>query len=107
MGSFRCTEASFLELAHQKNMMDGTTAAVAVLVQNRLIVGGVGDSEIVLCRDNTALPLCKIHSLKKNPDEITRVESAGGRIWKQRLGHPKYNPALISLGVSRAMGDLM
>ena len=30
-----------------------------------------------------------------------------GRIWKQRLGHPKYNPALISLGVSRAMGDLM
>jgi integrin-linked kinase-associated serine/threonine phosphatase 2C len=37
---------------------------------------------------------------------MERIRSLGGRDYKRRLGHPKYNPQVISLAVSRAIGDL-
>merc|ERR1711920_1036922 len=35
-----------------------------------------------------------------------RISAAGGRIWRGRLGHPKINPQVLSLSVSRAIGDI-
>merc|ERR1712039_568496 len=38
--------------------------------------------------------------------EAARISAAGGRIWRGRLGHPKINPQVLSLSVTRAIGDL-
>merc|ERR1712046_300260 len=72
----------------------------------RLVVGNVGDSELVLCQSNQAVPLCQVHNMNKNASEIERVQQEGGVVYRNRIGHPKYNPQVISLGVSRAIGDL-
>merc|ERR1711907_565903 len=87
--SFLTCESLFLEQAIEEDMMDGTTAAVAIIANGQLVAGNVGDSELVLCRGGTAIPLCQVHNIYKN-----------------RVGHPKFNPQVISLGVSRAIGDL-
>jgi hypothetical protein len=43
------------------------------------------------------------HNPKKNPKEAERVLKEGGVIWQSRLGHPVFNPAFLSLAVSRAL----
>lgn len=104
--SFEATETMFLEQAVEEDMMDGTTAAVALISKGQLVVGNVGDSELVLCAGEAAVPLCQVHNMNKNPSEIERVKEAGGVVYRNRVGHPKFNPQVISLGVSRAIGDL-
>merc|ERR1711871_1619945 len=86
--------------------MDGTTAAVAAIIDQRLVVGNVGDSELVLCCGGAAIPMTAVHNMKKNASEEERVNAAGGKVYKHRVGHPKFNPQVISLGVSRAIGDI-
>merc|ERR1711871_652466 len=86
--------------------MDGTTAAVAALVERLLVVGNEGDSELVLSVGGGAQPLTAVHNMKKNATEIDRVKAVGGKVYNHRVGHPKFNPAVISLGVSRAIGDI-
>jgi len=104
--SFAATEAGWTTEALQHDWMDGTTAAVAAMLDSRLVVGNVGDSELVLCCASKALPLTAVHNMKKNASEIERVKAAGGKVHSNRVGHPKFNPAVISLGVSRAIGDI-
>ena len=60
------------ELKAEEDMMDGTTAAVgrlvgeneqgqvAIITGGTLVVGNVGDSELVLCRAGEAVPLCEV-----------------------------------------------
>merc|ERR1711920_920457 len=50
--------------------------------------------------------LTEVHQLKRNDNEAARITEAGGRIWRGRLGHPKINPQVLSLSVTRAIGDL-
>lgn len=107
------TEEEWLQMARSEEMMDGTTAAVALVdrVGGRCIVGNIGDSEIMFgSRDasgNMGLKiLTEVHHLKRSPAEVERVAAAGGRIWHGRLGHPKISPQVLSLSVSRAIGDL-
>jgi len=104
--SFLTCENMFLEQAIEEDMMDGTTAAVAIIADGELVAGNVGDSELVLCRGQAAVPLCQVHNMNKNASEIQRVQQEGGVVYKNRVGHPKFNPQVISLGVSRAIGDL-
>jgi len=107
------TEEEWLQMARNHEMMDGTTAAVALVdrVGHRCIVANVGDSEIVWGssdesgRTNVKV-LTEVHHLKRSASEVERVTSVGGRIWKGRLGHPKISPQVLSLSVSRAIGDL-
>eukprot|EP00854_Cymbomonas_tetramitiformis_P023232 gene23232-28116_t len=80
--SFELTESGFREIALEKGFMDGTTAVVAVLVDDRLVVGNVGDSELVLCRGRTAMVLTKMHNTKKNKEEAERVKAAGDVFFK-------------------------
>lgn len=83
----------------------GTTLVLALFVDTTLYIAHVGDSEAVLCRSNKAVPLTSPHNPSKNPKEGVRVKDSGGRIFSGRLGHPVLSPSLVSIGVSRAIGD--
>lgn len=111
--AFARTEDDWLELARTEELMDGTTAAVALVdrVACRCIVGNVGDSEVLLgaqtdCGQREFKTLTQVHHLKRSPAEAERVTAAGGRVWRGRLGHPKISPQVLSLSVSRAIGDI-
>jgi len=111
--AFARLEEEWLALARAEELMDGTTAAVALLdrTRGRCIVGNVGDSEVILgTRDSSGTTsfkaLTEVHHLKRSESEAVRITEAGGRVWRGRLGHPKINPQVLSLSVSRAIGDL-
>jgi len=80
---------------------------VGLVVGEKLYVANVGDSEAIVCRGDTALPLTTIPNPSKNSDETVRVQSVGGRLYNNRLGHPHLNVRFFNIGISRAIGDLM
>mmetsp|Transcript_116075 Transcript_116075/g.328978 ORF Transcript_116075/g.328978 Transcript_116075/m.328978 type:complete len:443 (+) Transcript_116075:130-1458(+) len=111
--AFAQTEEDWLATARENKLMDGTTAAVAIVdrANGRCVVGNVGDSEVLLgTRDESGRTgfqtLTEVHHLKRSDSEAQRITDAGGRIWRGRLGHPKISPQVLSLSVSRAIGDL-
>ncbi|XP_057845170.1 probable protein phosphatase 2C 68 [Cryptomeria japonica] len=77
----------------------GTTAVVALVGAHQIVVANCGDSRAVLSRGGTAIPLSVDHKPDR-PDEISRIESAGGRVifWN--------GPRVFGvLAMSRAIGD--
>ena len=96
-------ETDFLEMAHTQQMLDGTTASIAVLDEGMLHTANVGDSEIVLCRGSKATALTEVHNMAKNQSELQRVKKNGGRVYMMRLCHPVLNPAFCSIAVTRSM----
>lgn len=89
-----------------KEDSSGSTAAVAIIVGNKIVTANVGDTEIVLNRGGVALCLSEKHNVKSSEAERERVVAAGGRLYQNaRVAHPLYNPQVLSLGVSRAIGD--
>ncbi|XP_002980987.2 probable protein phosphatase 2C 51 [Selaginella moellendorffii] len=77
----------------------GSTAVVAVLGPNRIIVANCGDSRAVLSRGGRAIPLSVDHKPDRE-DELARVEAAGGRVFFWN-GYR----VLGVLAMSRAIGD--
>nr|KJB74026.1 hypothetical protein B456_011G268200 [Gossypium raimondii] len=77
----------------------GSTAVVAVVTQDKIIVANCGDSRAVLCQNGVALPLSDDHKPDR-PDELLRIEEAGGRViyWDGAR-------VLGVLAMSRAIGD--
>ncbi|MFS7968649.1 putative protein-serine/threonine phosphatase [Helianthus anomalus] len=77
----------------------GSTAVVAVVTPDKIIVSNCGDSRAVLCRNGVAIPLSIDHKPDR-PDELARIESAGGRViyWDGAR-------VLGVLAMSRAIGD--
>ncbi|CAM8919492.1 unnamed protein product [Rhodiola kirilowii] len=77
----------------------GSTAVVAVVTRDKIIVANCGDSRAVLCRGGKAIPLSSDHKPDR-PDELERIESAGGRViyWEGAR-------VLGVLAMSRAIGD--
>ncbi|GFY83596.1 protein phosphatase 2CA [Actinidia rufa] len=57
----------------------GSTAVVAVVTPEKIVVSNCGDSRAVLCRNGVAIPLSSDHKPDR-PDELSRIESAGGRV---------------------------
>lgn len=105
---FEKTEREFLDIARKDNMGDGTTALIAFIKQGKLYLGNIGDSEAVLSRNGTVVPLTTVHNPSKNPTEIERVKREGGKLYHDtRLAHPNLNPSFFNLGVSRSIGDLL
>nr|CCC90095.1 putative protein phosphatase 2C [Trypanosoma congolense IL3000] len=98
-------EKAFLTKCADEKIESGSTCAVALIVDDTLITGNVGDSEIVLCRGGLPVILSTKHSLQDNVAEGERVKACGGRIISNRVGHPKFNPQVLSLAVTRAIGD--
>ncbi|KAI4307588.1 hypothetical protein L6164_030761 [Bauhinia variegata] len=77
----------------------GSTAVVAVVTPDKVIVSNCGDSRAVLCRNGVAIPLSSDHKPDR-PDELLRVQAAGGRViyWD--------GPRVLGvLAMSRAIGD--
>ncbi|KAI3508542.1 hypothetical protein L1887_23550 [Cichorium endivia] len=77
----------------------GSTAVVAVVTPNKIVVSNCGDSRAVLCRNGVAIPLSSDHKPDR-PDELARIEDAGGRViyWDGAR-------VLGVLAMSRAIGD--
>ncbi|XP_010443659.1 PREDICTED: probable protein phosphatase 2C 78 [Camelina sativa] len=77
----------------------GSTAVVSVLTPDKIIVANCGDSRAVLCRNGKAIALSSDHKPDR-PDELDRIEAAGGRViyWD--------GPRVLGvLAMSRAIGD--
>ncbi|CAH9097562.1 unnamed protein product [Cuscuta europaea] len=77
----------------------GSTAVVAVVTPENIVVSNCGDSRAVLCRSGAAIPLSVDHK-PDLPDELKRIEEAGGRViyWD--------GPRVLGvLAMSRAIGD--
>ncbi|XP_027329663.1 protein phosphatase 2C 37-like [Abrus precatorius] len=77
----------------------GSTAVVAVVTPEKIIVANCGDSRAVLCRNSVAIPLSNDHKPDR-PDELVRIQNAGGRViyWD--------GPRVLGvLAMSRAIGD--
>ncbi|KAL5733170.1 hypothetical protein ACOSP7_032512 [Xanthoceras sorbifolium] len=77
----------------------GSTAVVAVVSPDKIVVSNCGDSRAVLCRNGIAVPLSSDHKPDR-PDELDRIEAAGGRViyWD--------GPRVLGvLAMSRAIGD--
>ncbi|KAF8027819.1 hypothetical protein BT93_E0674 [Corymbia citriodora subsp. variegata] len=77
----------------------GSTAVVAVVGKEEVVVANCGDSRAVLCRGDVAVPLSVDHKPDR-PDEKERVEAAGGRVidWNG-------SRVLGVLATSRSIGD--
>ena len=77
----------------------GSTAVVAVVGEQRVLVANCGDSRAVLCRDGAPVVLSSDHKPDR-PDELERIEAAGGRVifWEGAR-------VLGVLAMSRAIGD--
>ncbi|KAM1205314.1 hypothetical protein ACFX2G_006232 [Malus domestica] len=87
------------ELQTPESEAVGSTAVVAVVSPDKIVVANCGDSRAVLCRDGKALPLSVDHKPDR-PDELNRIEEAGGRViyWD--------GPRVLGvLAMSRALGD--
>lgn len=77
----------------------GSTAVVAVLTSEKLIVANCGDSRALLSRGGVPTPLSIDHKPDR-PDELQRIHEAGGRViyWDGAR-------VLGVLAMSRAIGD--
>ncbi|KAK6929390.1 PPM-type phosphatase-like domain [Dillenia turbinata] len=97
--SYSSTSNCRCELQTPKCDAVGSTAVVAVVTPDRIIVSNCGDSRAVLCRNGVAIPLSSDHKPDR-PDELLRIQAAGGRViyWD--------GPRVLGvLALSRAIGD--
>ncbi|KAE8736469.1 putative protein phosphatase 2C 24 [Hibiscus syriacus] len=79
--------------------LGGSTAVIALLTPDHIVVANCGDSRAVLYRGGKAIPLSFDHKPDR-PDELARIEAAGGRVIF-------VNGARVEgiLAMSRAIGD--
>jgi serine/threonine protein phosphatase PrpC len=89
-------------LEDEEERMAGSTATVALVRRDKIIVANVGDSRAVLCRNGRPVDLTTEHRVYgKGPvveAEKARVEAAGGWVADGRV--------CDVIAVSRAFGDL-
>ncbi|XP_075513425.1 protein phosphatase 2C 37-like [Primulina tabacum] len=87
------------ELKTPQSEAVGSTAVVAIMTPEKIIVSNCGDSRAVLCRNGVAIPLSVDHKPDR-PDELKRIHEAGGRViyWDGAR-------VLGVLAMSRAIGD--
>lgn len=103
--TFAEVDKNFLEKAEKENIQGGSTATIALILGTHLYLANVGDSEAVLSRSGKAVPLTIVHNMHKNLGEEQRIKKIGGVVYHKRLGHPSWNPAIVSIAVTRAIGD--
>lgn len=85
------------------NFNSGTTATVCLLRHGiELVVGHVGDTRAILCREGNAVRLTLDHSPDEK-EEKKRINDKGGVIVNNSLGVPQVNGRLA---MSRSIGDM-
>ncbi|KAD6796474.1 hypothetical protein E3N88_07370 [Mikania micrantha] len=75
--SFMKMDEEVVECDHVGSM--GSTAVVAVVGDEEIVVANCGDSRAVLARGGTVVPLSNDHKPDR-PDELERIEHSGGRV---------------------------
>mmetsp|Transcript_927 Transcript_927/g.2916 ORF Transcript_927/g.2916 Transcript_927/m.2916 type:complete len:485 (+) Transcript_927:3823-5277(+) len=101
--SFAEIDRRFLSIAREEQLRDGTTALLALLRNNFLHMGWVGDSRGILSRQGRYLRVSEDHKPDR-PDERKAVEARGGHVifrGTYRVAGP------TALAVSRAIGDIL
>ena len=97
--AFLTTDKLFLEKAKNENLRAGTTGVIAMLRDNTLHIGWLGDSQISMCKQGRAVQLMEPHKPNRK-DERQRIEDLGGCvIW---IGDWRVNG---NIAVSRSIGD--
>lgn len=98
-GPLKSTWSCRCDLQTPQSDAVGSTAVVAIVTPEKIIVSNCGDSRAVLCRNGVAVPLSSDHKPDR-PDELLRIEAAGGRViyWDGAR-------VLGVLAMSRAIGD--
>jgi len=98
---FARTDQHILETGAKEGWKNGSTAAVAILLDFDLFVANIGDSEIVLAKkkdENSHTAICLTEMHRPNvAEEKERIVAAGGMVVKGRI--------FGDLAVSRAFGD--
>lgn len=109
------TDQMFLSQAEEKGDMSGSCALIAIIIANKCIVAGTGNSRAILSYQKGI----KVKSLinphaSENLEEQERIKKAGGSITSDYflnekkeivgVGHAKVNPG--KLHVSRAFGNI-
>jgi len=99
-------ENSFIEEAKKNRWVAGSTTVTAILANNTLVVGWLGDCRAVLIDSTTGVRLTNDHTCK-NPEEKARVLSVpGGKVEMDE----KDGGVLRVQGkcvVTRALGDIL
>ena len=99
--AFAATDAKILAEAGEA----GSTAAVALVIGERLCVAHLGDSRTVLCRSERVGWATEDHK-PDAPSERARIEAAGGHVTTPQVVGQINVPRLNGvLSVSRAFGD--
>jgi len=94
-----------IELIHQAEKRDfggGTTAAVALIRGDELVVANTGDTRVVICNKGRAIMLTELH-LASNPFEAQQVINRGGTIETDPWGTPRVDGRLM---VTRGLGPI-
>lgn len=98
-GAFLTTDKLFLEKAVHENLRAGTTGVVAMIRDNTLHIGWLGDSQVSMCKQGRAVHLMEPHKPNRQ-DERQRIEKLGGCVlW---IGDWRVNG---NIAVSRSIGD--
>lgn len=96
VSSFKKIDENYAKEFPKECKQCGTTACVALIIGNKLVIANVGDSRAVLCRRGAPIDLSVDHKARRQ-DEKDRIISQGGYIVHGRV--------LGRLAVSRAIGD--
>jgi serine/threonine protein phosphatase PrpC len=98
--SFHTTNDSFLKIAEQQRLHDGSTGICSIIRNDKLLVGNVGDCRSLLLSAGKPIQM-SIDQKPTNPEEVKRIISLGGTI-TNNLGVARVNGVLA---VSRAFGN--
>jgi len=98
---FKMTDKTIVDQANEQGWMNGSTAVVGIVANNKLYIGNIGDSEAILV------------SLDENgqakPHNLTTPHKASDPVEKERIeklgGHVFFGRVFGALAVSRAFGD--
>ena len=87
-------------------VFSGTTATMALVLQDYIIIANTGDSRTLLCRSGS-LEFSTIDHNPGNPMEDNRITAAGGKVHTTPSKHKVIldTEAYTNLAVSRTLGD--
>eukprot|EP01036_Dinobryon_divergens_P022153 gene22153-30389_t len=99
--SFFKVDADFSAKAKAQTLHDGTTAVIAIIHQNRVIVGNAGDSRAIIVQKGGKTKVMSIDHRPERNDEESRIRNLGGRV----IHWGRWRVEGV-LAVSRAIGDV-
>ncbi|XP_029141233.1 protein phosphatase 1F [Protobothrops mucrosquamatus] len=99
--SFQKTDEMFLSRARREKLRSGTTGVSCFLVDEKLHIAWLGDSQVMLVQQGKVITLMEPHKPERE-DERQRIEDLGGCITYMDCWRVNG-----TLAVSRAIGDLL